>query len=344
MTKKIRVIVIDDSALVRNMLVSILNEDPAIEVVATASDPYDAREKIKLYNPDVITLDVEMPKMSGLEFLEKIMKLRPMPVVMISSLTSKGAESTVRALEIGAVETVGKPTQNLDAGLPNLAAEIIAKVKMASMSKPRYTTSMQQSSGSIAHTSGLKNRGQVIAIGASTGGVEAIREIFSRLPSSLPPIVITQHMPASFMESFADRLSRASKVTVMLAKEGAVMRPGHAYVAPGDFHLTLGKRGEEYLCQVNTQGRVSGHCPSVDVMFQSVAEMVGAKAVAALLTGMGADGAAGMLAIKKAGGYTLGQNEASCVVYGMPKKAFELGAVTKQVSLADMAQAIVSAC
>ncbi len=344
MTKKIRVIVIDDSALVRNMLVSILNSDSAIEVVATASDPYDAREKIKHYNPDVVTLDIEMPKMNGLDFLEKIMRLRPMPVVMISSLTSKGAESTLRALEIGAVETVGKPTQNLNAGLPDLAEEIIAKVKMASLSKPRYTHSMKESGGGIAHTSSLKNRGQVIAIGASTGGVEAIREIFSRLPATLPPIVITQHMPASFMESFADRLSRASKVAVMLAKEGTALRPGHAYVAPGDHHLMLGKRGEEYLCQVQTQGRVSGHCPSVDVMFQSVAEMVGAKAVAALLTGMGADGAAGLLTIKNAGGYTLGQNEASCVVYGMPKKAFELGAVTRQVALADMAQAIVASC
>lgn len=344
MKKKIRVIVIDDSALVRNLLTAILSEDPAIEVVATAGDPYDAREKIKQYNPDVITLDIEMPKMNGLEFLEKVMKLRPMPVVMISSLTKKGADETIRALEIGAVETVAKPVQHQDAELREIAAEIREKVKMASLAQPRYTSSASVKSSLIAHSPGYKNRGQVIAIGASTGGVEAIREILCVLPSSLPPILITQHMPASFMESFAERLSRTSRLVVEVASEGAILRPGHAFVAPGEHHLTLKKQGDGYVCQTNQRGKVSGHCPSVDVMFHSVAETVAGKATGVLLTGMGADGAEGLLAIRNAGGYTLGQNEASCVVYGMPKKAHELGAVTKQIALADMAQAIVAAC
>lgn len=339
----IRVIVIDDSALVRNLITSILQEDPAIEVVASAGDPYEAREKIKLYNPDVITLDIEMPKMSGLEFLEKVMTLRPMPVVMISSLTKRGAEETIRALEIGAVDTVAKPTQNLDAGLRDIAAEIVAKVKMASMAKPRHSPAT--SGGSVlSHTPGLKNRGQVVAIGASTGGVEAVREIFSQLPPSLPPIVVTQHMPASFMESFADRLNKISKVRVAIATENAPLRPGCAYVAPGDHHLVLHKRGDGYLCHVGRQGKVSGHCPSVDAMFHSVAEAAGDKAVGVLLTGMGADGAEGMLAMRQTGATTLGQSEASCVVYGMPKRAWELGAVQKQYALADMARAIVKAC
>lgn len=344
-TKKIRVIVIDDSALVRNLLTAILNEDPFIEVVASASDPYDAREKIKQYNPDVITLDIEMPKMNGLDFLEKIMTLRPMPVVMVSSLTKKGAEATLQALEMGAVETVGKPTQNLGEGMKELAAEIISKVKMASLSRPHYTRASSLAGGNtITHKSGLKNRGQVIAIGSSTGGVEAVREIFSRLPDSLPPILITQHMPANFMESFADRLDKASRISVAIAAEGMVLQPGHAYIAPGEKHLTLNKQGEVYSCHIGKQGKVSGHCPSVNVMFHSVAETVGEKSVAVILTGMGADGAEGMLAIRQAGGQTLGQNEVSCVVYGMPKKAYELGAVSKQVALKDMAQEIASCC
>lgn len=344
MPNNIRVIIIDDSALVRNLLASILNADPVIEVVATAGDPYEAREKIKHYNPDVVTLDIEMPKMSGLEFLEKIMKLRPMPVVMISSLTQRGAEETIRAMEIGAVDTIAKPTQNLDTGLAEISAEIIAKVKAASMTRPRYSASEETTRNMVSHTPGLKNRGQVIAIGASTGGVEAIRDIFSRLPSTLPPIVVTQHMPASFMASFAHRLNRVSKLEVMLAAEGEALRPGHAYIAPGDHHLTFVARGAGYLCHIGQQGKVSGHCPSVDVMFHSIAQAAGEKVVGALLTGMGSDGAKGLLAIRQAGGYTLGQNESSCVVYGMPKKAYELGAVMKQAALDDMAHAIVAAC
>lgn len=343
--KTIRVIVIDDSALVRSLLGSILDADPQIEVVATAADPYEARERIKQFNPDVITLDIEMPKMNGLEFLEKIMKLRPMPVVMFSSLTQRGAEATIRAMELGAVETIAKPSQITDDGFRTIAADIVGKIKEASLARPRPAAGAGCAAPStLAHRPGMKNRGQVIAIGASTGGVEAIREIFSLLPPTLPPILITQHMPPSFMEPFAQRLNRISKLQVTLARPHMALRPGCAYVAPGEHHLALVRKGEEIVTAHGGDQRINGHCPSVDAMFLAVADSAGAQAVGVLLTGMGADGAEGLLALRRKGAVTLGQSEASCVVYGMPRKAQELGAVQKQYALGEMAQAIVAAC
>ncbi len=343
MARNIRVLIIDDSALVRSILSNILSADPEIEVVATAADPYEAREKIKLYNPDVVTLDIEMPNMSGLDFLEKIMTLRPMPVVMVSSLTQRGAEETIRALEIGAVDTVAKPNNSSGSGLETLAAEIVSKVKLASVARIRSQRTGAVS-GALHHAPSIKNRDQVIAIGASTGGVEAIREIFVQLPPTLPPIVITQHMPTSFMASFAQRLDRISKIRVEIAGANMPLHKGCAYVAPGDHHLEMRRDGERYICVMGSSEKISGHCPSVDAMFHSVASVVGGKAVGVILTGMGSDGARGLLAMRRTDAITLGQSETSCVVYGMPKKAYELGAVRTQLPLDAMAQAIVSAC
>ncbi len=342
--KKIGVVIVDDSALIRNMLTDILNSDPGINVLGAAADPYQARDMIKETNPDVITLDVEMPKMDGLTFLDKIMRLRPTPVIMISSLTQKGAETTLRALEMGALDYVAKPQIGLQSGIEQMSREIITKVKLAAsanlQTSRRTPVAPKRSSQSISYQSTEK----VVALGASTGGVEAISYILAELPADCPAIAIAQHMPKNFTSSFANRLNDQVLPNVAEAKHKARLLPGHVYIAPGDVHLTIAKSGADYICILEDGPLVSGHKPSVDHLFYSVAKSVGANAVGVILTGMGKDGADGLLQMKKAGAKTLGQDEASSTIYGMPGVAMEIGAVDKQVSLANMSASILKTC
>jgi two-component system, chemotaxis family, protein-glutamate methylesterase/glutaminase len=341
MTKKIRVIVVDDSQLIRDVFTSILSSDPEIEVVCTAEDPFDAREKIKRYNPDVITLDVEMPKMDGLSFLEKIMTLRPMPVVMVSTLTQRGADITLRALEVGAVDCIGKPTnmQHLDV----LSRDLIQKVKAAATIKVRARETKPQGNPKLLPYNGDASK-WLIALGASTGGVEALREVLTYLPANSPPVVITQHMPAMFTKPFAERLDKICALQVQEAQAGMEIKPGNAYIAFGGMQFKIKKTAGVLRCVVEDGELVSGHKPSVDVLFQSVVETCPTQTVAAILTGMGKDGAQGMLALRKAGAKTMGESEASCIVYGMPRAAFELGGVEKEYHLRDIPREILTRC
>jgi two-component system chemotaxis response regulator CheB len=342
---KVRVLVVDDSALMRQMLSAMLAEDPEIEVVGSAPDPHYAREKIKALNPDVVTLDVEMPRMDGLSFLEKIMTLRPMPVVMISSLTQKGADATLQALELGAVDFVAKPQSDLENRLSSKQGEICEKVKAAARARvtAREATDYSKERAARPRT-GYSSTERIVAIGASTGGVEALREVICRMPADSPAIIMTQHMPEKFTRSFADRLNGLAAMTVKEAADGDRVMPGHAYLAPGDRHLELVRSGADYRCRLTDAPPVSGHRPSVDVLFRSVAKSAGKNAIGVILTGMGKDGADGLLELRDAGGLTLGQDEASCVVYGMPKVAFERGAVMKQLPLSKIADGILDLC
>lgn len=342
---KVRVLVVDDSALMRSMLTSMLEQDPGIEVVGSAPDPHYAREKIKALNPDVITLDVEMPKMDGLSFLEKIMTLRPMPVVMISSLTQNGAEATLQALDLGAVDFVAKPQADLETQFETKREEICEKVKAAARARVSTRSGTDYAKVRLATPrSGYATTERIVAIGASTGGVEAIREVICRLPADSPAIVMTQHMPEKFTRSFADRLNGLAAVTVKEAADGDRVMPGHAYLAPGDRHLELIRSGADYRCRLTDAPPVSGHRPSVDVLFHSVAKNAGKNAIGVILTGMGKDGADGLLEIRNAGGQTIGQDEKSCIVYGMPKVAFERGGVMQQLSLGKVADGILDLC
>ncbi|EJL22110.1 chemotaxis response regulator containing a CheY-like receiver domain and a methylesterase domain [Caulobacter sp. AP07] len=332
---KIRVLVVDDSATMRGLITAALNRDPDIEVVGAAGDPFEARGMIKALNPDVVTLDIEMPNMNGIEFLEKIMRLRPMPVVMVSSLTQAGAEMTLRALELGAVDCVAKPT--IATNTADTLNEVAVKVKAAA----RASVRTKADGAPAVRRKDYMPSGDIVAIGSSTGGVEALLSILSLFPETCPPTVITQHMPATFTASFAARLDRASGAKVQEAVDGALLEPGKVYVAPGGAtHLEI-VRSAGLRCRLTQGDPVSGHRPSVDVLFNSVAQAVGEKAVGAILTGMGRDGAQGLLAMRKAGARTVGQDEQSCVVYGMPRTAFELGAVEKQASLSSMGQTIL---
>ncbi len=343
--KPIRVIVVDDSALMRQMLTTMLNADPDIEVVFAAPDPYVARDKIKQLNPDVLTLDIEMPRMDGLSFLSKIMSLRPMPVVMVSSLTQEGAEATVQALEVGAVDFVGKPAQDLAQGLSEKQAEIIAKVKAAANARVRRTDRSTAASRKPLKTGiGFSSTEKVVAIGASTGGVEAIRDVVIPLPADSPAILVTQHMPEKFTTSFAERLNKMANVSVSEARHNERVLPGHVYIAPGDQHLELARSGANYVCRLHDQPPVSGHRPSVDVLFSSVAKVARANAVGVILTGMGRDGAEGLKCMRDAGANTIGQDENTCVVYGMPKAAFEAGGVETQVGIGKVGEAILACC
>lgn len=342
---KIRVVVVDDSALMRQMLAELLNGAGDIEVVASAPDPYVAREFIKQHSPDVVTLDVEMPRMDGLSFLEKIMTLRPMPVVMVSSLTAKGAEATLRALELGAVDYVAKPQIDLQKGMQALADDIRTKVRIAAKSKVRpYTGGARQAvdkSKNVPSAASFGSSEKIIAIGASTGGVEAITELLTAMPPDGPAVMITQHMPEKFTASFASRLNSICQMTVLEGTHGARLLPGHAYIAPGGFHMELDRSGANYVCKIHQEAPVSGHRPSVDVLFRSVARAAAKNAIGVILTGMGRDGAEGMLVMRQAGAFNYGQDEATSVVYGMPKAAFENGAVEKQLPLKDIAPAIL---
>jgi len=327
-----RVLVVDDSAVMRKLITAALSADPELEVVGEAGDPLQAREAIKALNPDVITLDVEMPNMNGIDFLERIMRLRPMPVVMVSTLTARGTEATLAALELGAVDCIEKP-RGSDAEGFRMIAE---KVRMAARARVRSRSPRTEP----ACTSAFAPNDRIVAIGSSTGGVEALLTIVERLPADCAPTVITQHMPATFTRSFAERLNRACAATVTEARDGDPLIPGHVYVAPGgDYHLEI--EGKAQLrCKVTQGDPVSGHCPSVDVLFSSVARAAKGRGLGVILTGMGRDGARGLKAMRDAGARTLGQDESTCVVYGMPRAAFELGAVERQLPLEKLGPAI----
>lgn len=336
---KVRVLIVDDSPTMRLMISSILQRDPEIEVIGSVGDPYEARTAIKDLNPDVITLDIEMPKMNGIEFLEKIMRLRPMPVVMVSTLTQQGAEATLTALELGAVDCVGKP-----ASVKDLAAfeELALKVKAAAAAKVRP---LGERAAPSVQAGAFRPNNRLVAIGASTGGVEALTTLLGGFPANCPPTAVTQHMPPAFTESFAARLDRLCAPSVKEAVDGAVLSAGSVVIAPGgDRHLELIATTGGFRCRLREGPPVSGHRPSVDALFQSAAEAAGARAVGVILTGMGGDGAKGLLAMRQAGARTLGQDEASSVIYGMPKVAFELGAVERQFPLSRIAQATLDLC
>jgi two-component system chemotaxis response regulator CheB len=336
---RIKVLIIDDSALVRRMLRAIFQTDREIEVCGEAPDAYVARELIKQCNPDVLTLDVEMPKMDGLTFLANLMRLRPTPVVMISSLTEAGASVTLDALELGAIDFVAKPKLDLAHGLDEAATEILAKVKMAARVKVNVTAKRVQAQTRRPATSErlFRTTERIIAIGASTGGTEAIRELLTSFPPDAPGTVITQHIPSGYSKAFAQRLDRDCSVTVCHAEDGQRILPGHAYVAPGGQHLSIIRSGAYWICKVAAGEPVNRHMPSVDVLFQSVVSSAGANATGVLLTGMGDDGARGLLELRKAGAMTICQDEASSVVWGMPGAAVKLGAATVVLPLEEIA-------
>ena len=353
---KIKVLIVDDSALVRQMLTEILSSDSGIEVVGAASDPYVARDKIKQLNPDVLTLDVEMPRMDGLTFLSNLMRLRPMPVVMVSSLTEKGADVTFDALDLGAIDFVSKPKVDLAHTLSNYAEEIIEKVKTASKARvraintekikaavaaaPKYSAdAVIEKKGTIRN---FKTTDKIIAIGASTGGTEAIKEVLMSLPADSPGTVITQHIPEAFSKPFANRMNKCSAMTVCEAENGQQIVPGHAYIAPGDKHLMVERSGARYICKLSDGPPVNRHRPSVDVMFRSVAQNVGKNAVGVVLTGMGDDGARGLMEMKEVGSPTLVQDEKTSVVWGMPGEAFKIGAAEIALPLDKIASKIIS--
>lgn len=328
--RKIRVLVIDDSALIRKMLVEILNSTDDLEVVGTAEDPIDARAKIKQLAPDVLTLDIEMPKMSGLQFLKNLMRLRPMPVIMVSTLTAKGAPETLEALEVGAVDYICKPKANTEAKLNLFSLDLISKVRMASSA---HVQPYRQNKVFTPVLNTKSDYSKVIAIGASTGGIEAIKELLTPLPTNCPPILISQHIPKLFSTSFSERLDRSLAMSVFEAQEGMLIRPGCVYIAPGDFHLTVANSGSNKVCRIVQSDKVNRHRPSVNVMFDSILKMYGSNVVAVMLTGMGNDGAQSMLKLKHAGAVTYAQDEASSVVWGMPQAAYKLGAVDEVLPL-----------
>ncbi|WP_353083984.1 chemotaxis response regulator protein-glutamate methylesterase [Stenotrophomonas sp.] len=344
-----KVLIVDDSAVVRQMLSEILDSDPGIEVVGTAADPLLAREKIKRLAPDVITLDVEMPRMDGLAFLENLMRLHPLPVVMISSLTERGADTTLQALALGAVDFVSKPKLDVARGLQGYADEIIAKVKMAARSRvrplarpnpPRIT--LGAATPVAPRSIQFRTTDRLIAIGASAGGTEALRVVLEGMPADAPAVVMTQHLPATFSTPFAERLDRHSAMSVREATDGEAVLPGHAYLPPGGKHLRIIRDGARWRCRIDDGPPVNRHKPAVDVLFRSVAESAGANAIGAILTGMGDDGARGLLDLKNAGAPTLVQDEATSVVWGMPGAAFKLGAAEEMVPLERIAERLMA--
>jgi len=345
--QKIQVLCVDDSALMRGVMCKIINAQTDMEVVAVAPDPLVARELIKRHNPDVLTLDVEMPRMDGLDFLERLMRLRPMPVVMVSALTAHNSEVTLRALELGAVDFVEKPNPGHPDGLRGCADAIVEKIRAAAMARPRHArTTLARRQCRLVQpktTQAFSNTGTLIAIGASTGGPEAIRIILEALPEHCPAVLITQHMPAGFTRSFVQRLDSLCAMHVHEAQDGQRVLPGHVYLAPGGVaHMKLARHGAGYQVRLEESEPVNRHRPSVDVLFHSVAQLVGRKAVGVLLTGMGKDGAQGLLAMRQAGAVTFAQDERSCVVFGMPREALHIGATGEAVSLADMSERILS--
>jgi len=344
--KIIKVLIVDDSALMRQLLTEIMASDRELEVVGAAPDPFIARDLIKSLNPDVLTLDVEMPKMDGLTFLENLMRLRPMPVVMVSSLTEKGAEVTLQAMELGAVDFVTKPKIDLAAGMRAYTSDLITKIKTAARSHVRAPAFPRQPPKGPLASIGNRYRTteRLIAIGASTGGTEAIKEVLERMPADAPAIVITQHIPALFSGPFAARMDRSSAMKVCEATHGQQIVPGHVYIAPGDRHLEVSRSGARYVTVLTDAPPENRHRPSVDVLFKSVARFAGANAVGCILTGMGDDGARGLLEMKKTGAHTIVQDEATSVVWGMPGAAFKMGATDRQVKLEQVAAELLSLC
>jgi two-component system chemotaxis response regulator CheB len=335
----IRVLIVDDSPTMRAMIASVLKGEQDIEVVGSACDPLEAREAIKALNPDVVTLDVEMPNMNGIEFLERLMRLRPMPVIMISTLTQEGADATLQALELGAVDCIGKPR---DGDIRAAFRPLADMIRAAANSRVR---SRAAAVPQAAPSSNFRPNRNLVAIGSSTGGVEALQTVLQTYPANCPPTVITQHMPPVFTRNFAARLDKTCAPTVCEAEDGMPIQQGHVYLAPGgDAHLKIEGAGANLRCKLFASGTVNGHRPSVDVLFDSVAAAVGGRAVGVILTGMGRDGAAGLKRMRDGGARTIGQDEASCVVYGMPRAAHELGAVEKQLPLTRISAAVLELC
>ncbi|MCP4595462.1 chemotaxis response regulator protein-glutamate methylesterase [Neptuniibacter sp.] len=345
---KTRVLIVDDSAVVRSVLTELLSMDPAIEVVGAAEDPYDARGKIKELKPDVLTLDIEMPKMDGITFLKNLMKLNPMPVVMLSSLTHEGAESTLQALELGAIDYMPKPTASeSDEVLKQFQEELVTKVKTAagSASKLKFRRPANRKDVSnddrLASGNIVKTTGSVIAIGSSTGGTEALRDILEVLHDNLPPIVITQHIPASFSERFANRLDSHCQVKVKEAEDGDILKPGCAYIAPGSNHLSVKMHGHQLIARLDPREAVNRHKPSVEVMFDSLHNIDVNKVTAIMLTGMGEDGSMAMKRLADAGAHTIVQDEATSLVWGMPGMAVKYGAAKEIVPLNKIAKRLI---
>lgn len=350
---KIRVVVVDDSALVRSLLTEIINRQHDMQCVGAASDPLVAREMIRELNPDVITLDVEMPRMDGLEFLSRLMRLRPMPVVMVSTLTEQGADITLRALEMGAVDYVAKPRIGITSGLNELAGDIVDKIRIAAAAHVKRLGPAPAAPGAPAHGSPAAaeppraplprlSTEKIICIGASTGGTEAIREVLTPMPADAPAIVITQHMPPGFTTSFAARLDSLCKIRVEEARDGQRILPGHAYIAPGGRHLRIDRSGSNYVAVVEDTEPVNRHRPSVEVLFRSAARVLGPNALGIMLTGMGADGAQAMREMKDAGSYNYVQDETTCVVFGMPRMAIQAGAAHEILPLNQIAPAVLN--
>jgi two-component system chemotaxis response regulator CheB len=346
--KRIGVLVVDDSALIQALISDIINAEPDMEVVGVAADPYAAREKIKELNPDVVTLDVELPRMNGLEFLERLMRLRPTPVVMVSSLTGAGASTTLRALELGAVDFVLKPNIDVEDGVLELAANLTDKIRAASVARvrryldrPREKIISADGASPLAVRHPIRLHETIIVIGSSTGGTEALKEVLERIPPNAPPILVTQHMPPGFTKSFAERLDRLCQIGVCEATSGMRLLVGNAYIAPGSAHLLVTRRDSVGHTVLSDAPPVNRHRPSVDVLFHSAAVTYGKKAIGVMLTGMGKDGAVGMAEMHTAGAFTVAQDEASCVVFGMPKAAIDAGGVTKVAPLNAIAHIIM---
>lgn len=353
--KKIRVVVVDDSALVRSLLAEIINRQRDMECVGVANDPLVAREIIRELNPDVITLDVEMPRMDGLDFLGRLMRLRPMPVLMISTLTERGAEVTMKALELGAIDFVAKPRIGLADGIKELAEQIVEKIRVAASAQvkravPQPAAARAATSSEVAGAAtpppakllGRVSTEKLICIGSSTGGTEAVKEVLMRMPADAPGILVTQHMPPGFTTSFAARLNGLCQITVKEAVDRERVLPGHAYIAPGGRHLRIDRSGANYIVIVEDGEPVNRHKPSVEVLFHSCAQVVGPNAFGIMLTGMGNDGAKAMREMKDAGSYNYVQNEATCVVFGMPREAIAHGAADEVLPLLEIAPALLS--
>ncbi len=359
---KITVVVVDDSALVRSMLTEIINRQPDMMCIGAAADPFVAREMIRNLNPDVITLDVEMPRMDGIDFLSKLMRLRPMPVVMVSTLTERGADVTLKALELGAVDFVAKPKIGVADGLRQLADDITEKVRVAAKARihrlptaatgtgattagnngaPGTSTAKTAAPAVTLASMGRLSTEKLIFIGASTGGTEATKEVLTALPADAPAVVITQHMPPGFTRNYAARLDSLCKIRVQEARDGERILPGHAYIAPGGMHLSVEKSGANYIARVQDGDPVNRHKPSVEVLFTSAARVVGPNAIGIMLTGMGADGAKAMKLMRDAGAYCVAQDEASCVVFGMPREAIAAGAINETLPLNKIASHLV---
>ena len=352
---KTRVVVVDDSALVRGLLAEIINRQSDMVCIGSAADPLAAREMIRSLNPDVITLDVEMPRMDGIDFLQRLMRLRPMPVVMVSTLTERGADVTLRALELGAVDFVAKPKIGIADGLRQLGEDITDKIRTASKAHVRKlapaavvtaphgsmpVTATPAKSANVASIGRLSTE-KIIFIGASTGGTEATREVITQLPPDAPAVMITQHMPPGFTKSYAARLNTLARIRVAEAQDGERVLPGHAYIAPGGFHLSVERSGANYIARVRDGEPVNRHKPSVEVLFESAARVVGQNALGVMLTGMGADGARAMKVMRDAGSWNVCQDEASCVVFGMPREAINAGAAHEVLPLAQIAGALI---